>query len=343
MTSLSYPADGARLDCDDDMLGGVLIGHSLAIRRVRARVLQLARTGLSVLVQGPTGTGKELVAQLLHDLSGRAGRLVPFNVSAITESMFEDALFGHVRGAFTGAASDIPGFLLEADGGTVFLDEISTLPLALQGKLLRALETRDFRPLGARADRHSDFRLIAATNEDLDALTQSSRFRQDLLYRIRAGVIRLPSLRERVEDIGLLTAHFTRLALGGDSARPTVCIPALTGAALHRLEAHEWRGNVRELRHVVELALVLGGFSPVLGFDEVDQALFDVGGARMTTLRSESDDGERGRFLSALGACDGDADAAARRVGISKSHMYRRMRELGIAPQRRGRQRDADD
>jgi DNA-binding NtrC family response regulator len=345
-SGLTQDADAPRWPVQDgreDILAGVLIGRSLAMRRVRARVAQLARTELSVLIEGPTGSGKELVAQSLHALSGRPGRLVSFNVSAIGESMFEDAFFGHVRGAFTGAAGDIPGFLVEADRGTVFLDELSTLPLPLQGKLLRAVETREFRPLGARADRRSDFRLLAATNEDLGVLAQNGRFRHDLLYRIRAGVIRVPSLRERVEDIAVLAAHFAR-ASGGAPAAPDTDVPALTGAALQRLEAHHWSGNVRELRHVVELAQVLGDFSPMVGLAEVEEALRDLGGAIPNEARRNAEhDAERRRLLDALDRCDGAAGTAARSVGISKSHMYRRMRQLGIPPQRRNRPRDAAD
>jgi DNA-binding NtrC family response regulator len=329
----------------EDSLSGVLIGRSLAIRRVRARVLQLARTNLSVLIEGPTGAGKELVAQLLHDLSGRRGRLVPFNVSAIGESMFEDALFGHVRGAFTGASGDVPGFLLEADGGTLFLDEISTLPLPLQGKLLRAVETRDFRPVGAREDRHSEFRLIAATNDDLGALALAGKFREDLLYRIRAGVVRVPSLRERVEDIVVLAAQFTRVVVADRTpVAAERVVPAFSDTAMQLLQAHHWRGNVRELRHVVELALVLGEFRPVIGVAEVQEALRDVGGDSSKGGQREIDrDVERRRLVEALDRCDGEADVAARSVGISKSHMYRRMRELGIPPRQRRPSRDATE
>jgi DNA-binding NtrC family response regulator len=324
-----------RIGAPDDVLSGILIGRSLAIRRVRSRIMQLARTTLPVLIDGPTGSGKELVAQSLHDLSGRIGRLVSFNVAAIGESMFEDALFGHVRGAFTGAAADMPGFLLEADHGTVFLDEISTLSISLQGKLLRALETREFRPVGGRSDQRSDFRLIAATNEDLSSLAACGRFRRDLLYRIRAAVIRMPSLRERAEDIRILAGHFARAAASPSGEWPVPDEPFSEGA-VQLLEAHTWMGNVRELRHVVQLALVLSDRRQAVGVVEVEEALRDVGGASAERTERDTDrEADRDRLLDALERCDGDAQRAANSIGISKSHLYRRMRDLGIAP--RGR------
>jgi DNA-binding NtrC family response regulator len=288
-----------------------------------------------VLIEGPTGSGKELVAQALHAISGRQGRLVSFNVAAIGDSMFEDALFGHVRGAFTGAAADIPGFLLEADRGTVFLDEISTLPLALQVKLLRALETREFRPVGGRLDQRSDFRLIAATNEDLSSRASSGSFRHDLLYRIRAGVIRVPSLRDRAEDIRILAAHFARAAVNIFSERVDRAL-TLTEGAVQLLEAHAWLGNIRELRNVVELALVLAGTRAAIGAPEIAEALQDVAGASNERVPRDADrEAERCHILELLDRCGGEALQAANALGISKSHMYRRMRELGITP--RGR------
>lgn len=327
----SDPLTGA----PDDVLSGLLIGRSLAIRRVRSRILQLARTTLPVLIEGPTGSGKELVAQALHTLSGRSGRLVSFNVAAIGESMFEDALFGHVRGAFTGAAADIPGFLLEADRGTAFLDEISTLPLTLQVKLLRALETREFRPVGGRLDQRSDFRLIAATNEDLSSRASSGSFRHDLLYRIRAGVIRVPSLRDRIEDVRMLAAHFLRAAANIFSERAERAL-SLTDGAVQLLEAHTWLGNVRELRNVVELALVLTASRTSIGAPEIAEALRDVGSAGGEQVPHLADrEAERCHLLEVLDRCGGEALQAANSLGISKSHMYRRMRELGITP--RGR------
>src|SRR3954470_19051267 len=197
------------------MIGSAIVGDSSAIQQLRALIATVAPTRLPVLVEGPTGSGKELVAAALHQASGRRGRLVAFNVCAIGDALFEDALFGHVRGAFTGAANDSAGFLREADAGTVFLDEISGLPWALQAKLLRAVETGEFRPVGAARDARSDFRVVAATNEHLDDLVECGRFRADLKHRIGGVVISVPTLAERVDDIPDLTRYFARRATGG--------------------------------------------------------------------------------------------------------------------------------
>ena len=208
--------------------------------------MKIAPLSLPVLLQGPTGSGKELVARALHAGSGRSGRFVAFNVCAIAETMFEDALFGHVRGAFSGAVMDAPGYLREADRGSLFLDEIGALSLAAQPKLLRAIELKEFRPVGARDDRRSDFRVIAATNERISRLVELDRFRVDLAHRLSAVIIDVPSLSQRVDDIPLLVEHFAC------SVRPALAVSPFSVAAVQRLQSQEWSGNVRELRAVVE-------------------------------------------------------------------------------------------
>jgi DNA-binding NtrC family response regulator len=167
----------------------LLIGEAPAVRRLRRTVERIAPSRLPVLIEGPTGSGKELVAELLHQRSGRRGELVAFNVCAIGETMFEDALFGHVRGAYTGASGDAPGFLREAHGGTVFLDEIGGLPPLLQPKLLRALETGVFRPIGSARDSTSDFRLVSATNDGIESLVAAGRVRADIAHRLSGFVV----------------------------------------------------------------------------------------------------------------------------------------------------------
>ncbi|HJR63809.1 MAG TPA: sigma 54-interacting transcriptional regulator, partial [Gemmatimonadaceae bacterium] len=235
--------------------------------RVRELVRQIAPTELSVLIEGPTGAGKELVAQAMHAASRRSGRLVAFNVCAIAETMFEDALFGHVRGAFTGATSDAAGYLVEADKGTVFLDEISGLAMGMQAKLLRVLETREFRPVGARLDRRSDFRVVAATNEPLATLLAERRIRADLAYRLGGVVIQVPSLRERPEDVPVLACRFM------ERARASCGIAVrLSGEALHALQQYDWPGNVRELKNVVERAAVLAEGAVVTGLRRCREA-----------------------------------------------------------------------
>jgi DNA-binding NtrC family response regulator len=194
------------------MIADLLVGESAVMVRLRDLVLRLAPARLPVLVQGPTGAGKELVAQALHRASGRKGRCVAFNACAIPDAMFEDALFGHVRGAFSGASHDHTGYLGEANGGTVFMDEIGSLGIDAQAKLLRAVETRVFRPVGARRDQESDFRLVTATNVRLGDLVGTGRFRPDLAHRISAAVITVPALAEHPEDIPALAEHFAREA-----------------------------------------------------------------------------------------------------------------------------------
>jgi DNA-binding NtrC family response regulator len=318
----------------EQSLAALLVGRSPAMRKLRERILRLADSSLPVLIEGPTGSGKELVAQALHAFSGRPGPFVPFNVCAIAETMFEDAVFGHVRGAFTGATDDAPGYLFEADRGTAFLDEISGLPLLMQAKLLRAVETREFRPVGAKRDRRSDFRLIVATNEDLARLVSAGRFRDDLRYRLRAGVIHVPALRERPEDIPELATCFARRASGcadGNQAQRSV---ELSTAAIRTLELYGWPGNVRELRNVIELALVLGD-NALIGSTEIAEALWDVSGARQSAVVVEEGEFERRRLVDVLERCDWDTARAARELGMHRSHLYRVMQQLAIAPRRR--------
>ena len=297
--------------------GAVMVGNSAPIRRLRELIERVARTRLPVLIQGPTGSGKELVAAALHSESGRAGLLVPFNVCAISESMFEDALFGHARGAFTGAMNEAPGYLREAHGGTVFLDEVSGLPLTAQAKLLRAVETGVFRPVGAKRDSHCDFRVVAATNEDLDTLVAEGRFRADLAYRLAAVVLVVPPLVDRLEDLRSLTEHF--LGRIGAPAR-------VTEDGYQALASHDWPGNVRELKHVVECALAFSDGN--LRADAIRAALAQ----RRSTVRVGADLLHERRELAALlESCGWDADAAARQLGVHRATLYRRMRRLGVA------------
>jgi DNA-binding NtrC family response regulator len=224
-----------------------LVGSSSPMRELRALIAQVAPMRIPVLVEGATGTGKELAAALLHRESGRAGSLVAFNVCALSESMFEDALFGHVKGAYTGAIGESLGFLREANGGTAFFDEISGLPLPLQAKLLRAIETGVFRPIGAGRDAVSEFRTVAATNEYLRELVDAGRFREDLMHRLSGITIRMPTLAERVDDIPELVEHFVRRAAGRGIP---ISIDAVT-----LLQETPWPGNIRELRQVVEASV----------------------------------------------------------------------------------------
>ncbi len=290
-----------------------LIGLSDAIAEVRERIRLLAKGTLPILIEGPTGSGKELVARALHISSGRTGANVAVNVCAVGEQLFESALFGHVRGAFTGATVDSPGFLREADRGTLFLDELAGLPVALQAKLLRSIEEREFRPVGARRDAQSDFRLVSATNVPLDRLRADGLVRVDFAFRISAARIRIPPLEQRPEDILPLANHFLRTI----SARNDVISESVSCL----LRDHQWPGNVRELRNVVESASVLG--AGVLREEVVSEML---GSSRTTAPRSA-----RQSLLRLLEAHGWSARAVATVTGSHRSTIYRMMRRWGIA------------
>jgi DNA-binding NtrC family response regulator len=298
----------------------MMIGESEPMRRLRALIESVAPTRLPVLIYGPTGAGKELVAHTLHARSGRRGAFVPFNVCAISETMFEDALFGHVRGAFTGAMHDMPGFLREADGGTVFLDEISGLPPVLQAKLLRAIETGVFRPVGAKCDVRSYFRVVTATNERIDGLVEDGRFRADFAHRIGAVTISVPSLADRKEDIPLLVRHFLDYNGSGH---------VKVGDDVHQtLLRHDWPGNIRELKHVVEWSAAFSNGH--LGLETVQAGI-----AQRSSMGSVRSDGlalERQSLREALERCEWDADAVAKESGVHRATVFRRMKRLGIAP-----------
>jgi two-component system response regulator HydG len=305
------------------VVGSLLLGDSPPMHRLRSLIARLATSHAPVLIEGPTGSGKELVAEALHLCSGRPGAFVPFNVCAIADGTFESQLFGHVRGAFTGAVQDAPGYLAEADGGTAFFDEIGSLSTTVQAKLLRAIETRSFRPVGARHDRASDFRLVAASNEDLAALVADGRFRMDLYHRLRGFLVRVPPLADHLEDVPLLARHFARGA-AEDGGSP------LNDDAITRLVSHSWPGNVRELRNVVEFAIALADGSSV-GSSEVSEAL----GASAALAGSDERSFMRHRLVAVLAECGGDTARAAERLGLHRSNVYRMMRRLGVSTRQR--------
>jgi DNA-binding NtrC family response regulator len=276
-----------------------------------------------VLIQGPTGVGKELVAKALHVASKRSGDLIAFNVCALADTVFEDALFGHVKGAFTGALRDAPGYLAEANGGTLFLDEINGLPLAAQAKLLRAVETGVFRPVGAQRDRTSDFRLIAATNDDLIAAVSEGSFRRDLLYRLSGLTIQVPPLTRRLEDIPVLIRHFVGENQDFGAAR-------FLPEAIRRLARHDWPGNVRELKHVVDRVAVLCGARAVTGHD-VSVA---IGCDDLDIEPPDDHRFARQRLVELLERNHWNTARVAAECGINRTTVYRRMTRLGIRPPR---------
>ncbi len=244
-----HDAETLRQRCDQ--LSKTLVGNSPAMTDLRTQIVRAAGSQLSVLIQGETGCGKDVVAQGIHDLSERAsGAMVVVNCAAIPDTLLESELFGHTKGAFSGADQNKEGLLAQANGGTLFLDEIGDMPLALQSKLLRVLESRKFRPLGAREEQHSDFRLVAATHQPLQQTIQDGHFRRDLFYRLSQFPLRVIPLRERPEDLEALSRHFIGLYTAREGTGPL----GISSHALHRLAGYEFPGNVRELRNIIELA-----------------------------------------------------------------------------------------
>jgi DNA-binding NtrC family response regulator len=298
----------------------LLIGESAVMRQLRTQIARVAPSRISVLIEGPTGSGKELVANALHAKSERTGPLVAVNVCAIADTMFEDSMFGHVRGSFSGAIADHTGHLLEAHRGTVFLDEIGGLQLGAQVKLLRALETREFRPVGARTDRSSDFRLIAATNVPLARAIAAGSFRADLGFRLSGLVIRVPALGEHPEDIPDMARHFAEVA----SQQRGITVD-LSDAALAKLAGSAWSGNARQLRQVVECAVAFASTSRV-GAEEITE-LIQSSADNTSDNRSSF---ERRRLLDTLRACDWDMDRTAESLDVHRASIYRRLRRLGI-------------
>ena len=315
------------MNADVSSIGELVVGNSASIQKVRSLIRAVAQTNVPVVVQGPTGAGKEIVAQALHVASGRRGPFVPFNVCAIADSMFEDSLFGHVRGAFTGACSDTPGYLAEANEGTILLDEIGGLPLSLQSKLLRVIETGQFRPVGGRADRRSNFRLVCATNDNLSELVARGLFRSDLLYRLRGVVITVPPLRERREDVRVLGEHFAASA-----AQIGNCRRRFTAAAFARLERHDWPGNVRELKHVMEFAFTVASQGEV-DVVHVNAALDQ--GEEASFIRSDLGEEERSALIEVLERHEWNTILAAKELGVSRKTVYERLRRLGVTLPRR--------
>ena len=305
-----------------------IVGRSEPLRRVLRQVETVAPTESTVLILGETGSGKELVARAIHDRGARGGRtFVKLSCAAIPAGLLESELFGHQKGAFTGAVADRVGRFELASGGTLFLDEVGEVPLELQPKLLRVLQEREFERLGSSRTLRSDARLIAATNRDLEAMVEAGTFRADLFYRLNVFPIHVPSLRERPEDVPLLVRHFVQ-QLGRRMKKRVETIPAETMTALTR---YGWPGNIRELQNLIERALILTS-GPVLRVPLEELKLREPhgpGNGAPTTL-AES---ERAHVLAALEATRwvlGGPNGAARRLGLKRSTLQFRMKKLGI-------------
>jgi DNA-binding NtrC family response regulator len=301
-----------------------IVGDCQQMRVLCEILKRVAPMPSTVLIEGESGTGKELAARAIHEFSGRSGSFVPVNCGAITAELLESELFGHVKGAFTGAHLSREGLFTYANGGTLFLDEIGEMPLSMQAHLLRSLEERTIRPVGSNREMPIDVRIIAATNRDLGSEVEQGRFREDLYYRLNVLSLRMPALRERREDIGLLAIHFIQTL----ASELGVEAPQLEERALDRLLDYDWPGNVRELKNVIERSLLLNQ-SPSLCITGTEIQSGDRRAQQSeTSLQLEAV--EKRHILKVLDLHSGNKSAAARVLGISRKTLERKAQTWGI-------------
>lgn len=298
----------------------IITGDPVMIEKI-ALARRAATTPLSVLIEGESGTGKELFARLIHEASDRSsGPMVRVNCAALPAGLLESELFGHVRGAFTGAHQDRVGRFELADGGTILLDEIGEIPGEVQAKLLRVLQEGEFEPLGESRSRSVDVRIIAATNRDLEQEVQAGRFREDLYYRLKGVSLRVPPLRDRTDDIPLIAAHFVaRIAEGLGEPKE------LSSDVVRALERHPWKGNVRELENVISRAVYLSTGQTVQLEDLPEELRVDEPGARPVSLEEV----EREHIRKTIAATD-SLEEAARRLGIDPATLWRKRKKFGL-------------
>jgi len=316
-----------------------LLGTSPSMQHVLDLVARLADAPATLLITGESGTGKSLLAREIHRASRRRGkRFVEVACGCLSETLLESELFGHVAGAFTGATADRDGKFLQADGGTIFLDEIATASPAMQVKLLRVLQDLRFEPVGGSQTHAVDARVILATNEDLAALVAAGTFRADLFWRVNVITIEMPTLRDRASDIPMLAEHFLAAAL----ARGGREVAGFSPAALEALLRYRWPGNVRELEHAVEYAVFLGR-APWIGAVDLPPSIrlasaAAVGhgtaaeaGSLQTSLKTSMAHPERRLIMEALERSNWRRDAAARALGINRTTLYKKLKRLGIS------------
>jgi DNA-binding NtrC family response regulator len=319
----AYQMLQARLSEWDTVAFQDLVGQSDAMRSVFGAIEEVAQTEAPVLVTGETGTGKELVARAIHARSLRAqGPFIAVNCGALPAHLLESELFGHERGAFTGAVKTRLGRLEMADRGTLFLDEVGEISHAMQVRLLRTLEDKRFLRLGGQREIKSDFRLLCATHRDLDEMVAAGKIRSDFFYRINVISVEVPPLRERREDISLLAVHFMQ-AYARETNRP---VTRISPAALHLLDGHDWPGNVRELRNVIERAVVVNQTG---GIETADLTFLKP---REETASSSGTlaEVEANHILKTLTRCAWNISKASRNLGIHRGTLSRRMKKLGI-------------
>jgi two-component system response regulator HydG len=315
-----------QLSADLDQPFHDFVGSSAAMQKVFQTITKVAATDANVLIIGENGTGKELVARALHRHSARAGDIfMAVDMGGISETLFESELFGHVKGAFTDARNDRIGRIELASGGTLFLDEVGNLPLGLQAKLLRVLETRQIIRLGSNTAIDVDIRLICATNMPIAELVDRKQFRQDLLYRINTVEIHLPPLRERYDDLKPLAEHFT----GQVCRKYQKTAKTISEATLKKLAGYHWPGNVRELKHALERAVILS-----------DDLILKPGDFSFSQISANAEDmafkdlnlelAEETIIRRALSKYQGNISQAARELGLTRAALYRRLEKYGL-------------
>jgi len=307
-----------------------MVGESPLMRELYRKIEMVASTDVTVLIEGETGTGKNLVAQTLHDLSSRASRpFVSLSASNLQEQLFESELFGHVRGAFSGAHQDHEGLARAAQGGTLFIDEVREISASNQARLLRFLDTKEVRPVGSTRTHTVDARIVTATNRSLQEGVRAGEFREDLFYRLRVVHLRVPAVRERLEDLPLLIRHFLDRyqrehgrALGG-----------LSEEARAALLAHSWPGNVRELENELERAVVMTPDGEEIQASALTEEIRSPAGRPGESglgLREYRRQAERRLVLATVRRCDWNVSAAARNLGVSRVGLTKKLKRLGI-------------
>src|SRR5881396_3643203 len=309
-----------------------IVGESVPTKALRKQIAIVAPTNSRILIYGESGTGKELVSRNIHFMSNRVtSPFIEVNCAAIPEELIESELFGHTKGSFTGASEAKKGKFELADGGTLFLDEIGDMSVKTQAKVLRALEEQAFERVGGRETIKVDVRVIAASNRDLQSLIAAGRFREDLFYRLNVIPIEMPALRVRQDDLPQLVDHFVRVFCAENGKR----VKTLSGDALAYLLAYDWPGNVRELRNLVE-RLVIMSPRDVIGVEDLPPPVRPkeavAGDARERSLREARDNFERAYILAELRASEWNMTRTAERLGIERSHLYRKLKSYNITP-----------
>jgi DNA-binding NtrC family response regulator len=308
-----------------------IVAGSKAMLRILDTVRRVANSDLPILLLGESGTGKDLIANAIHANSSRSeNRLVAINCAGLSETLLEDELFGHVKGAYTGATSDRPGRFEHADGGTLFLDEVGDMPMAMQAKLLRVLENGEMVRVGSNEPIRVDVRIISATNTNLTHRVSEHKFREDLYFRIKGVTITVPPLRERREDIPLLVEHFIRQASG----RQETQVKGITTEARRLLMAHQWPGNVRQLRSVIENMMVLATGEQLTVEDlpeEVYRQPGEAAGAQLSQLAGiRIEEAEKELIRNTLKMVAGNREQAAKLLGIGERTLYRKIKEYDL-------------